>query len=79
MLKFLSKCYTGSGKYIQTAFDGNVLNDDAPQMDFWKAAEERNAREALKLSYTKRFKIMTRLMRIGNMRSHAKVTHKKTT
>ena len=69
----------GSGNYTQTAFDGNVLNDDAPQLDLWKAAEERNLREALKLSYTERFRIMTRLMRIGNMLSRAKVTHKKIT
>jgi len=65
-----------SGKYTQPAFDGNVLNDDAAQLDLWKAAEERNLRESLKLSYTERFRIMTRLMRIGNMLSRAKVTHK---
>jgi len=69
----------GSGKYTQPAFDGNVLNDDEPQLDLWKAAEERNLRESLKLSYTERFRIMTRLMRIGNMLSRAKVTHKKMT
>ncbi len=28
-----------SGKYTQPAFDGNVLNDDAAQLDLWKAAE----------------------------------------
>jgi hypothetical protein len=66
----------GSEKYTKPALDGNVLNDDAAQLDLWKAAEERNLIESLKLSYTERFRIMTRLMRIGNMLSSAKVTHK---
>jgi hypothetical protein len=69
----------GSKKYTQPAFDKNVLNNDTRQQNLWEAAEERNLREALKLSYTERFRIMTRLMRIGNMFSRAKITHKKMT
>jgi hypothetical protein len=54
-----------------------VLNDDGAGLDSWKAAEEKNIREALSLSYTERFRIMTRLMRMNKMFSRAKITHKK--
>lgn len=69
----------GLEKYTQPTTDSNFLHDDAAQLDLWKAAEYRNLRESLKLSYTERFKIMTRLMRIGNMLSRAKITHSKMT
>jgi len=46
-------------------------------VDVWKAAEEKNIRESLSLSYTERFRIMMRLMRIAHMLSRAKITHKK--
>ncbi len=60
---------------ISNNFPQNVENG----FDSWKAADERNIRESLRLSYTERFKIMLRLMRIGNMLSRAKITHKKAT
>ena len=55
----------------------NILNDDGHEIDYWKAAEEKNIRESINLSHTERFKIMTVLMRIGNTLSRAKITHKK--
>ncbi len=66
-------------KYTHPTTDNYFLHDDAGRLDLWKAAEDRNLRESLKLSYTERFKIMTRLMRIGNMLSRAKITHRKMT
>ncbi len=55
----------------------NVLRDEGGNADLWKAAEEKKVRESLSLSYTERFKIMMRLMRIDNTLSRAKITHKK--
>ena len=54
-----------------------VLHDDGSDAELWKAAEEKNIHESLNLSYTERFKIMMRLMRIDNTLSRAKITHKK--
>ncbi|HMO62082.1 MAG TPA: hypothetical protein PKC39_07525 [Ferruginibacter sp.] len=50
---------------------------DEENVDYWKAAEYKQLRDALKLSYTERFKIMMRLMRITLMLQRAKLTHKK--
>jgi len=61
----------------ETDINQNVLHDDGSDVDLWKTAEERNIRESLSLSYTERFRIMMRLMRIDNMLSRAKITHKK--
>ena len=54
----------------------DVVNDDG-SYDPWKAGEERDRLESLKLSHTERFRIMMRLMRIDMMLKKAKVTHKK--
>jgi hypothetical protein len=54
----------------------NIVHDDGDEI-YWKAAEEKRIRESILSSYTDRFKIMMRLMRIDNMLSRAKVTHKK--
>jgi hypothetical protein len=54
----------------------SVVNDDG-DIDYWKAGEERDRIESLKLSYTERFRIMMRLMRMDMMLRKAKVTHKK--
>lgn len=64
-------------KNTESAIDNIVLNDDGAVLDLWKAAEKKSIRESLNLSYTERFRIMTRLMRIGIMLSRAKITHKK--
>ena len=65
--------------YKNTATDisQNPVQDEGDGIDWYKAAEERNIRESLNLSYTGRFKIMMRLMRIDNMLSRAKIIHKK--
>ena len=54
----------------------NILHDDGDDI-YWKAAEEKRIKESILSTYTQRFKIMMRLMRIDNMLSRAKVTHKK--
>ena len=66
-----------SDKNIETVINQNVLNDDGIGLDMWKLAEEKNIRESLSLSHTERFRVMMRLMRIDNMLSRAKITHKK--
>ena len=54
----------------------NILNDDG-DYNPWKAAEEKDRLDSLKLNYTERFRIMMRLMRMDAMLRNAKVTHKK--
>ncbi len=66
-----------SSKNMEKEINQNVLNDDGGELDVWKAAERKEIMESLSLSYTERFRIMMRLMRIDNMLSRAKVTHKK--
>lgn len=66
-----------SEKKTELTINNIVLNDDGAIGDLWKAAERKNLQESLSLSFTERFRIMTRLMRIGIMLSRAKVTHKK--
>lgn len=63
-------------KYHQQEPPFSVVNDDG-EIDYWKAGEERDRRRALSLSYTERFRLMMRLMRIDIMLKNAKVTHKK--
>ncbi|MEO6722482.1 MAG: hypothetical protein ABIN67_19085 [Ferruginibacter sp.] len=65
------------GKNNEMEGSHNMVNDDGHEIDYWKAAEERNIRESINLNYTERFKIMTMLMRVGNTLSRAKITHKK--
>lgn len=65
------------GKNNETDINQNALNDDGRGLDIWKLAEEKNIRESLNLSHTERFRVMMRLMRIDNMLSRAKITHKK--
>ena len=64
-------------KNIETDINQNVLNGDGIGLDIWKLAEEKSIRESLRLSHTERFRVMMRLMRIDNMLSRAKITHKK--
>ncbi|GEM_PF-2403783 len=64
-------------KNMEIEINQNVLNDDGSELDVWKAAERKEIMESLNLSYTERFRIMMRLMRIDNMLSRAKITHKK--
>lgn len=65
-----------SKEYLPEDEKLNILHDDGDDM-LWKAAEEKRIKESIASSYTERFKIMMRLMRIDNMLSRAKVTHKK--
>jgi hypothetical protein len=55
----------------------NIPHDDGDDNLMWKLAEDDNIKQSLLLSYTERFKIMMQLMRMDNMLSMAKVTHKK--
>jgi hypothetical protein len=56
-----------------------ILQEDTGDKDVWEIAEEKKIRAALSLSYSERFSIMMRLMRIDKMLSKAKITHKKAT
>jgi hypothetical protein len=64
-------------EYLQKTGSPNILNDDGGDDLMWKRAEEENIKQSLRLSHTERFKIMMELMRMDNMLSRAKVTHKK--
>jgi hypothetical protein len=55
----------------------SILQEDKADKDVWEIAEEKKIRAALSLSYSERFSIMMRLMRIDKMLSKAKITHKK--
>ncbi len=57
----------------------SILPADAGDKDVWEIAEQKKIRAALSLSYSERFSIMMRLMRIDKMLSKAKITHKKAT
>ena len=54
-----------------------ILQEDTGDKDVWEIAEENKIRSALSLSYSERFSIMMRLMRIDKMLSKAKITLKK--
>lgn len=56
--------------------DDIVLHDTGGETDYWKLAAEKRIKESLALTHTERFRIMMRLMRIDNMLSRAKITHK---
>ncbi len=43
---------------------------------FYEKAETDQLKEALQRSYKERFLVMTRLMKLNNMLSKAKITHK---
>ena len=64
-------------KYKQVEENANIVNDDGGAYNAWKAGEDRDREESLKLNHTERFKIMMRLMRMDMMLKNAKVTHKK--
>jgi len=64
-------------KNIKSNIDEPILHDDGGEIDYWKLTEEKNIKEALSLNYTQRFRIMMQLMRMDNMLSRAKITHKK--
>jgi uncharacterized protein (DUF2344 family) len=57
----------------------SILPEDIGIKDVWKIAERKKIIAALNLSYSERFSIMMRLMRIDKMLSKAIITHKKTT
>jgi len=55
----------------------SILLEDKGVKDVWEIAERKKIIAALNLSYSERFSIMMRLMRIDKMLSKAKITHKK--
>lgn len=57
----------------------SILPEDKGIKDVWEIAERKKIIAALNLSYSERFSIMMRFMRIDKMLSKAKITHKKTT
>lgn len=54
-----------------------LLPEDKGVEDVWEIAERKKIIAALNLSYSERFSIVMRLMRIDRMLSKAKITHKK--
>ena len=61
-------------EYPQNEATLNVLNDEAAA---YENLEIRRRKESILSSDTEKFKIFTKLMRIGIMMKNAKVTHKK--
>jgi len=55
----------------------SIFPEDKGVKDVWEIAERKKIIAALNLSYSERFSIMMRLMRIDKMLSKAKITHKK--
>jgi hypothetical protein len=75
-LIFLVNCNMDPKEYSYNDESPKIFSEE--EMDLlWKAEEEKRIRESIQSSYTERFLIMMRLMRIDNMLSRAKVTHKK--
>ena len=66
----------GLRQYSSEEIKLHVVKEDDGD-DFWNAQEERRLRESILSSYTDRFKIMMRLMRIGHILSRSKIIHKK--
>lgn len=60
-------------QHINETVEKNILQDDDAN---YEKAEMDLLRSSLKLSYTERFKIFTRLYKIQQMLSRAKITHK---
>ena len=60
-------------QHINDTAGKNILQDDDAN---YEKAEMDLLRSSLKLSYTERFKIFTRLYKIQQMLSRAKITHK---
>ena len=61
-------------EYSQNESPRNLLNDEAAA---YENLETRRRKESILLSDTEKFKMFTKLMRIGIMMKNAKVTHKK--
>lgn len=65
-------------EYKQSEDNLSAVHDDGPNTPWtWDPQEIALLQDALKMTYTERFRLMTRLMRIGRMLSNAKVTHQK--
>jgi hypothetical protein len=64
----------GKKEYPQNEAVPNVLNDEAAA---YENLEIRRRKESILSSDTEKFKMFTKLMRIGIMLKNAKVTHKK--
>ena len=63
-----------NNKYPQNEVIPNVLNEEAAA---YENLEIRRRKESILSSYTEKFKMFTKLMRIGIMMKNAKITHKK--
>ena len=64
-------------EYLKNSLSHTILNDEGSSEFNWKIAEEKNIKHSLSLSHTERFRIMMQLMRMDNMLSKAKITHKR--
>lgn len=62
-------------KYTDTPL---LLQDDGPGTSWpWEPQEIAQLQDALKMTHAERFRLMIRLIRIGNMLRKAKITHQK--
>jgi hypothetical protein len=64
--------------YKQPEQNASILHDDGPDTPWaWEPHEIAQLQEALKMTYTERFRLMTKLMRRGIMLQNAKITYQK--
>jgi hypothetical protein len=63
-------------KYKQNTNEKNLVNEDSPVYASREALEEARLKEAINRTDTEKFRLFTRMMRIGFMMKKAKITHK---
>jgi hypothetical protein len=65
-------------EYKQYEHNVSMVHDDGPYTPWtWEPQEIAQLQEALKMTHTERFRLMTKLMRRGIMLKNAKITYQK--
>jgi hypothetical protein len=65
-------------EYKQSEQNASILHDDGPDTPWsWEPQEIAQLQDALKMTHTERFRLMTKLMRRGIMLKNAKITYQK--
>jgi hypothetical protein len=65
-------------EYKPSEENPSILHDDGPGTPWaWEPQEIAQLQEALKMTHTERFRLMTKLMRRGIMLKNAKITYQK--
>jgi hypothetical protein len=65
-------------EYKQSEDNLSIVHDDGPNTPWtWETQEIAQLQDALKMTYTERFRLMAKLMRRGIMLKNAKITYQK--